>query len=224
MVTAPHQYPLAEGPFLSAGRQFLRRAQQLSVALRRSGRLMGTWLRASDRDPERRNRAGCWFGGPHEPIRRSKIRRKSSDQYVYSSRGKADGNESMKNLLGGKGAISRRWLDTPSCGCRCSGFTITTEVCTYSTRTVSPIQPHSRSRWRCAQPGRKADGEEVRRPQESALGLGPLRRTPFMPGMMDTVLNVGLNEITIEGLIAHTKNPRFAWDSYRRLIMSTPTW
>ena len=45
-----------------------------------------------------------------------------------------------------------------------------------------------------------------------------------MPGMMDTVLNLGLNDQSINGLIKQTENPRFAWDSYRRFIQMSPTW
>jgi len=143
-------------------------------------------------------------------------------KYVYSfGGGKADGNESMKNLLGGKGANLAEMaghaalrLPVPP------GFTITTEVCTY-------YYEHDKS----YPPKLKADVDKALVTVEKLMGkkFGDPKRPLLvsvrsgarrsMPGMMDTVLNVGLNDVTIEGLIADTNNPRFAYDAYRRLIM-----
>ena len=143
-------------------------------------------------------------------------------KYVYFfGGGKADGNESMKNLLGGKGANlaemaghSQLRLPVPP------GFTVTTDVCTwfYKNKKTYPASL-------------RAQVEEAFRKMEKLAGKkfgdqkNPLlisirsgaRRS--MPGMMETVLNVGLTEKTIGGLIAQSGDERFAYDAYRRLIM-----
>lgn len=143
-------------------------------------------------------------------------------KYVYFfGGGKADGNEGMKNLLGGKGAnlaemaghIDLR-LPVPP------GFTITTEVCTYH-------YAHKRT----YPQGLKEEVEKALKKVENIMERkfgdadNPLlvsvrsgaRRS--MPGMMETVLNIGLTEKTIPGLIKQSGNERFAYDAYRRLIM-----
>lgn len=143
-------------------------------------------------------------------------------KYVYFfGGGKADGNEGMKNLLGGKGAnlaemaghIDLR-LPVPP------GFTITTEVCTY-------YYAHKRT----YPQGLKEEVEKALKKVENIMERkfgdadNPLlvsvrsgaRRS--MPGMMETVLNIGLTEKTIPGLIKQSGNERFAYDAYRRLIM-----
>ncbi len=131
--------------------------------------------------------------------------------------GKADGSGQMKALLGGKGAnlaeMTRIGLPVPP------GFTITTGVCTYYTTH------------------RRAYPKELRRQVEAGIrrlesltgkGFGD-RRNPLlvsvrsgaresMPGMMDTILNLGLNDQSVEALAERSGNPRFAWDSYRRFI------
>jgi pyruvate,orthophosphate dikinase len=131
--------------------------------------------------------------------------------------GRSDGSAAMKELLGGKGAnlaeMASLGLPVPP------GFTITTEVCTayYANGRKLP------------------DG--LKQPVEAALGdVGKAVGAVFgdvtspllvsvrsgarasMPGMMDTILNLGLNDATVEGLAAKTGNPRFAYDSYRRFI------
>ena len=141
-----------------------------------------------------------------------------SHKYVYFfGDNQADGDATMKTLLGGKGAnlaeMTKIGLPVPA------GFTITTEVCTYfydNNRTYPPEL--------------KAQVEESLRKTEHAMGakLGdpenPLLVScrsgarDSMPGMMDTVLNIGLNEKTLAGLIKKTGNERFAWDTYRRFI------
>jgi len=143
-------------------------------------------------------------------------------KYVYFfGGGKADGNESMKNLLGGKGANLAEMAGHPSLRLPVPpGFTITTEVCTY-------YYDHKRSYPKEL----KIQGEKALAQVEKIMGKkfgdakNPLlvsvrsgaRRS--MPGMMETVLNIGLNDVTVQGLIEQTKNPRFVYDAYRRLIM-----
>src|SRR5258705_8040433 len=149
------------------------------------------------------------------PTRKSSAAPKAR-RYVYSFGGnKADGRADMKSLLGGKGAnlaeMARLGLPVPA------GFTISTEVCTY-------YYAHGR-----AYPGvLRAQVRAALAKVEKTLGkkfgdvTNPLlvsvrsgARAP-MPGMMDTILNLGLNDQTVQGAIAQTGNERFAYDSYRR--------
>ena len=143
-------------------------------------------------------------------------------KYVYFfGGGKADGNESMKNLLGGKGAnlaemAGHRELQLPVP----PGFTITTEVCThyYDNKKTYPKELKKQVEDALARVEKlmgKKFGDTVN-PLLLSVRSGARRS---MPGMMDTVLNVGLNDVTIQGLIAKSGNARFAYDAYRRLIM-----
>jgi len=140
-------------------------------------------------------------------------------QYVYLfGNKKADGDGSMKPLLGGKGAnlaeMSRIKLPVPP------GFTITTEVCTY-------YYQNKKSYPKALEP-RVKDGvafiEKImgtRFGDRSAMPLLVSVRSgarDSMPGMMDTILNLGLNDETVVALVKATKNERFAWDCYRRFI------
>ena len=142
----------------------------------------------------------------------------SETQYVYKfGGGKADGSAGMKNELGGKGAnlaeMNLIGLPVPA------GFTLSTEVCTYyydNDRTYPPEL--------------KAQVEAGIKNTEEVMGAkfgdseNPLLLScrsgarESMPGMMDTVLNIGLNETTVAALIKQSGNEHFAWDSYRRLI------
>ncbi len=131
---------------------------------------------------------------------------------------RADGDTSMRNLLGGKGANLAEMVNigipVPP------GFTITTEVCTMYTQKGPDF----------AVGAIKAEVEENMRRVEKEMGMGfGDRENPLlmsvrsgarasMPGMMDTVLNLGLNEETMKGLAKKTGNERFVWDSYRRFI------
>ena len=148
----------------------------------------------------------------------SKALQKSS-KYVYLfGNGKADGDGSMKALLGGKGAnlaeMSRIGLPVPP------GFTITTEVCTY-------FYEHKKTYPKDLQDKVKAGVAHI----EKIMGtkFGDKKNVPLlvsvrsgardsMPGMMDTILNLGLNDDTVLSLAAATKNERFAWDCYRRFV------
>src|SRR5438477_1909211 len=139
-------------------------------------------------------------------------------KYVYFfGGGKADGRADMKELLGGKGAnlaeMTNIGLPVPA------GFTLTTEVCTsyYANNKQYPAEL-------------KKEVDDALRKTEAAMGakFGDAKNPLLvscrsgarvsMPGMMDTVLNIGLNESTLKGLIDRTGNERFAWDSYRRFI------
>ena len=144
------------------------------------------------------------------------------NKYVYFfGNGKADGNESMKNLLGGKGANlaemaghSALKLPVPP------GFTITTEVCTYfyKNKRNYPTELKAQVAKALAQV-EKIMGKKFGDPKNPLLVSVRSGARSSMPGMMETVLNVGLNETTIQGIIQQTGNPRFAYDAYRRLIM-----
>src|SRR5579883_1740800 len=135
-------------------------------------------------------------------------------KWVYAFR---EGNGSMRDLLGGKGAgaaeMTRAGLPVPP------GFTITTEACNayYASGERFPDgmwdQAIAALRDVEAQTGKKL-GDEVN-PLLVSVRSGA--RTS-MPGMMDTVLNLGLNPNTLRGLIARTGNPRFGYDAYRRFI------
>ncbi|MGB9698919.1 MAG: pyruvate, phosphate dikinase [Thermodesulfobacteriota bacterium] len=139
-------------------------------------------------------------------------------KYVYFfGAGKAEGNSQMRNLLGGKGCdlaeMTNLKIPVPP------GFTITTEVCTayYQNKKKYP-------------PGLKEQVEKGLRKIEKVMGAkfgdpqNPLLLSVrsgarvSMPGMMDTILNLGLNDQTVQGLIANSRDERFAYDSYRRFI------
>ncbi len=138
-------------------------------------------------------------------------------KFTYLFGAKTDGNATMRNLLGGKGAnlaeMARIGLPVPP------GFTITTDVCTYY---YNNGQSYPKS----------LDAEVVAGVASVEKQMGKIfgdENDPLlfsvrsgaresMPGMMDTILNLGLNDKTVVGLAKKTANPRFAWDCYRRFI------
>ncbi len=131
---------------------------------------------------------------------------------------KADGNEKMKELLGGKGAnlaeMCNLGIPVPA------GFTITTEMCTEYYKNKGAL-PKSLEK-EVADAMKKVEaimGKKFGDAKDPLLMSVRSGARKSMPGMMDTVLNVGLTSKTIPGLIAKTNNPRFVYDSYRRLIM-----
>ncbi len=164
--------------------------------------------RASTRKPARRP----------APKKSAPAKTAKATRYVYAfGGGRADGKAEMKNLLGGKGAnlaeMARMGLPVPP------GYTISTEVCTYyydHKRTYPPVL--------------KAQVQDALAKVEKSLGkrFGDPERPLLvsvrsgarasMPGMMDTILNLGLNDRTVQGLIRETGNERFAYDSYRRFV------
>lgn len=143
-------------------------------------------------------------------------------KYVYFfGGGKADGNESMKNLLGGKGANLAEMAGHPKLKLPVPpGFTVTTEVCTYYYQNKKTYPKALRTEVEDAlKKMEKLTGKrfgEDENPLLLSIRSGARRS---MPGMMETVLNVGLNDSTIKGLIAQSGDERFAYDAYRRLIM-----
>ena len=139
-------------------------------------------------------------------------------KWVYSfGGGAADGDGGMKNLLGGKGAglaeMSRLGLPVPP------GFTITTEVCThyYANGSTYPAELKLAVEAAVAAIG-KTVGAGFGDPANPLLVSVRSGARVSMPGMMDTVLNLGLNAATTEGLANRTGDARFAYDSYRRFI------
>ena len=141
-----------------------------------------------------------------------------SQKYVYLfGNKKADGNGGMKPLLGGKGAnlaeMTRIGLPVPP------GFTITTEVCTYY---YAHKKTYPKELWGAVKSAvantEKILGKrfgDVEKPLLVAVRSGA---RDSMPGMMDTILNLGLNDQTVVALEKASGNPRFAWDCYRRFI------
>lgn len=147
---------------------------------------------------------------------------KKSEKYIYYfGGGKADGNESMKNLLGGKGANLAEMAGHPKLKLPVPpGFTVTTDVCTYYYKNKKTYPKNiqvqvNESLGKMEKLSGKKFGDE-KNPLLVSIRSGARRS---MPGMMETVLNVGLNEKTIKGLIAQSGDERFAYDAFRRLIM-----
>jgi pyruvate,orthophosphate dikinase len=146
----------------------------------------------------------------------------AKNKYVYFfGGGKADGNESMKDLLGGKGANLAEMAGHPELRLPVPpGFTITTEVCTYFLENKQTYPKGLKTQLEAALTRvEKLMGKKFGDPNDPLLVSVRSGARKSMPGMMETVLNVGLNEVTIRGIIEKTQNPRFAYDAYRRLIM-----
>src|SRR4051812_5909979 len=142
----------------------------------------------------------------------------ASKKHVYFfGSGKADGNRNMKDLLGGKGSglaeMTNAGLPVPP------GLTITTEVCNIYYKEKSKIPPAiDREIADNLKKLEKAAGATLGS-SENPLLVSVRSGAKFsMPGMMDTILNLGLNDDAVEGLKHRTKNGRFAFDSYRRFI------
>ncbi|HWC77611.1 MAG TPA: pyruvate, phosphate dikinase, partial [Blastocatellia bacterium] len=141
-----------------------------------------------------------------------------ANKYVYLfAAGKADGQGDMKDLLGGKGAglaeMTNAGLPVPP------GFTITTEACN---AYYSSGEQYAPGMWdetiEALRKVEQATGKRLGDPADPLLVSVRSGAKFSMPGMMDTVLNLGLNEETLEGLARLTSNDRFAYDAYRRFI------
>ena len=137
--------------------------------------------------------------------------------YLFGA-GDADGKTSQKALLGGKGAnlaeMSRIGIPVPP------GFTITTDICTQyveegEEKTFPKIKEEVEEGIHHIEKIMDKDFGDEEDPLLVSVRSGA---AISMPGMMDTVLNLGLNDVTVEGMAEKTGNPRFAWDSYRRFI------
>lgn len=141
----------------------------------------------------------------------------NSVKYIYDFGIKTDGNGTQKNLLGGKGAnlaeMSRIGLPVPP------GFTITTEVCTYFNQNnhqyPAALASDMRASVRLIE---RQQGKKFGDASDPLLFSVRSGARESMPGMMDTILNLGLNDETVKGLVAKSNNPRFAYDCYRRFI------
>ncbi|WP_320111761.1 pyruvate, phosphate dikinase [Draconibacterium orientale] len=140
-------------------------------------------------------------------------------KHVYTfGAGQAEGKADMKNLLGGKGAnlaeMNLIGVPVPP------GFTITTEVCTmYNEKgqqaTFDLIKPEVEAAVALVE---KLTGTEFGSKENPCLMSVRSGARASMPGMMDTVLNLGMNDDAVEGIAKKSGNPRFAWDSYRRFV------
>ena len=142
---------------------------------------------------------------------------KGKEKYTYLFGVKTDGDAKMRNLLGGKGAnlaeMARIGLPVPP------GFTITTEVCTYFYNNAKKYPKTLEAEVKAGVASvEKQMGKKFGDEKDPLLFSVRSGARESMPGMMDTILNLGLNDKTVEGLSAKTSNPRFAWDCYRRFI------
>jgi pyruvate, orthophosphate dikinase len=140
-------------------------------------------------------------------------------KWVYAfGNGKAEGRSDMRNLLGGKGAnlaeMANLGLPVPP------GFTITTEVCTYfyANDKTYPEELKGEVEAALAAVGKIAGGKTFGDADNPLLVSVRSGARASMPGMMDTVLNLGLNDVTVEALAKNSGDRRFAYDSYRRFI------
>ena len=139
-------------------------------------------------------------------------------KFVYFfAAGEAEGNAGMKNILGGKGAnlaeMTSLGIPVPP------GFTISTEICAHFYEAGGKLPDWVRPAVTTAM--QKVESKigkkfgDINNPLLVSVRSGA---RASMPGMMDTILNLGLNDQTVEGLAKSSNNPRFAWDSYRRFI------
>jgi len=148
---------------------------------------------------------------------------KNSRTYVYAfGNGKAEGRGDQRDLLGGKGAglaeMTRIGLPVPA------GFTITTQACAdyYESdrKWPSGLSPEIKAHLVKLE---RTVGKKLGDPGDPLLVSVRSGAARSMPGMMETILNLGLNDRSVEGLAKVTKNARFAWDSYRRFIQMYST-
>jgi pyruvate,orthophosphate dikinase len=142
---------------------------------------------------------------------------KTSTKYVYSfGGGKADGNGKMKDVLGGKGAglaeMTNAGLPVPP------GFTIQTEACREYMRQGGVSEEVDRQMDAALARLESLQGQKLGKGDNPLLVSVRSGAKFSMPGMMDTILNLGLNDESVEALAKKSSNPRFAYDSYRRLI------
>jgi pyruvate,orthophosphate dikinase len=148
---------------------------------------------------------------------KSKAAKVKSHKYVYDFGKKTDGDAKQRELLGGKGAnlaeMAKIGLPVPP------GFTISTEVCTYFYKNSKKYPKVLDDQMKASvalmekQQGKKLG--DLKKPLLLSVRSGA---RDSMPGMMDTILNLGLNDETVEALAKASGNSRFAWDCYRRFI------
>ena len=135
---------------------------------------------------------------------------------IFFGGGKADGNGKMKDDLGGKGAglaeMTNAGLPVPP------GFTIQTEACREYMRTNGVSDEVERQMDAALKQLEELQGQKLGKGENPLLVSVRSGAKFSMPGMMDTILNLGLNDQSVEALAKRSNNPRFAYDSYRRLI------
>jgi pyruvate,orthophosphate dikinase len=142
---------------------------------------------------------------------------KKQKHVYFFGNGKAEGAAEMKGLLGGKGAnlaeMTNLGLPVPP------GFTISTEVCTHyyqnDRRYPKSLRKDVEAALQRVEKSLKAKFGDPSNPLLVSVRSGA---RASMPGMMDTILNLGLNDRSVSGLLKRTNNPRFVWDSYRRFV------
>ncbi len=147
----------------------------------------------------------------------AKLSTSKTKRVYYFGMPKSDGNVEMKDLLGGKGAnladMVNMGLPVPP------GFTITTETCRDYNNAKQKLPPGLMDEVKLnLAKVEKASGKKFGDPSNPLLVACRSGAKVSMPGMMDTVLNIGLNDVVVEGLAKLANNARFAYDSYRRLI------
>ncbi len=141
-----------------------------------------------------------------------------SKKYVYGfySKNETDGSKELKNLLGGKGANLAEMM---SIGIPVPpGFTISTEVCDYYNKNNGYPEGLKETVKESMEKLEKATGKKFGSNEHPLLVSVRSGAAVSMPGMMDTILNLGLNDTSVEGLAKETQNPRFAYDAYRRFL------
>jgi pyruvate,orthophosphate dikinase len=171
---------------------------------------------AARKAPHKATKRGTVTARPGTDRRAAKPAGRRKFVYFFGS-GKADGDRTMKDLLGGKGAnlaeMTNAGLPVPP------GFTISTEACTLyyqeGRKTPAAVDREMEEQLRKLETSGGAKLGDVKNPLLVSVRSGAKFS---MPGMMDTILNLGLNDRTVEGLKSRTGNGRFAFDSYRRFI------
>ncbi|MEY2527277.1 MAG: pyruvate, orthophosphate dikinase [Verrucomicrobiota bacterium] len=146
-----------------------------------------------------------------------RVKSRAPKYVYYFGDGHADGAGNMKPLLGGKGAnlaeMTRIGLPVPA------GFTLTTEVCTYFYEHKRTYPPELKAQVEAAlEKVEKSVGKKLGDKERPLLVSVRSGARDSMPGMMDTILNLGMNDEVVEIVANKTKNARFAWDSYRRFL------
>ena len=151
-------------------------------------------------------------------LENNKMINKETHKYIYHfGKNQTDGDASMKQLLGSKGSnlaeMSRLGLPVPP------GFTLSTELCHFFYKENQNLPESIKNSIKKSIESLEIElGKKFNDPHNPLL-ISVRSGAPIsMPGMMDTILNLGLNEKTVEGLSQLFQNPRFAWDSYRRFI------
>ncbi|MCS7181037.1 MAG: pyruvate, phosphate dikinase, partial [bacterium] len=148
---------------------------------------------------------------------RTKLNTKKKKYIYFFGEGKAEGKGDMKDLLGGKGAglaeMTNAGIPVPP------GFTITTEMCRYYYQNNEKLpDDFDEELKKYLKKLEKVTGKKFGDPKNPLLVSVRSGAKFSMPGMMDTILNLGLNDIAVKGLAESTNNERFAYDAYRRFI------